>query len=160
MVDVRGDVLRPPHGTTPAAVKSNKNQKWDPLRAMKTKPVYVTAQALWIFSSTDVIANKNEEIFIPASCIFLPYSVKTKLNEPVHDKTNKMACVSSEDSDQPGHQPSLIRPFTVCMNKAWVLSYPLSAQRRLIRLGRCPGIPVFSGLIGNFVGFVLRWPKF
>ena len=26
MVDVRGDVLRPPHGTTPAAVKSNKNQ--------------------------------------------------------------------------------------------------------------------------------------
>ena len=29
MVDVRGDVLRPPHCTTPAAVKSNKNQKWD-----------------------------------------------------------------------------------------------------------------------------------
>ena len=26
MVDVRGDVLRPPHYTTPAAVKSNKNQ--------------------------------------------------------------------------------------------------------------------------------------
>ena len=23
MVDVRGDVLKPPHGTTPAAVKSN-----------------------------------------------------------------------------------------------------------------------------------------
>ena len=27
MVDVRGDVLRPPHGTTPAAVKANKNKK-------------------------------------------------------------------------------------------------------------------------------------
>ena len=27
MVGVRGDVLRPPHGTTPAAVKSNKIQK-------------------------------------------------------------------------------------------------------------------------------------
>ena len=27
MVDVRGDVLRPPHGTTPAAVKSNKKIK-------------------------------------------------------------------------------------------------------------------------------------
>ena len=27
MVDVRGDVLRPPHGTTPAAVKSNKPTK-------------------------------------------------------------------------------------------------------------------------------------
>ena len=35
MVDVRGDVLRPPHGTTPAAVKSNKSQKRVPLRAMK-----------------------------------------------------------------------------------------------------------------------------
>ena len=28
MVDVRGDVLRPPHGTTPAAVKSNESQKY------------------------------------------------------------------------------------------------------------------------------------
>ena len=27
--------------------------------------------------------------------------------------------------------------FAVCMKKAWVLSYPLSAQPRLIRLGRC-----------------------
>ena len=36
MVDVRGDVLRPPHGTTPAAVNANKIQKWVPLRAMKT----------------------------------------------------------------------------------------------------------------------------
>ena len=37
----------------------------------------------------------------------------------------------SEDSDQPGHPPSLIRVFTVRMKKAGVLSYPLSAQRRL-----------------------------
>ena len=34
-------------------------------------------------------------------------------------------------SDQPRHPPSLIRVFTVCMKKAWVLSYPFSAQRRL-----------------------------
>ena len=26
-------------------------------------------------------------------------------NEPQHDKTNKMICVSSEDSNQPGHPP-------------------------------------------------------
>ena len=51
--------------------------------------------------------------------------------EPPHDKTNKMACVPSEDSDQPGHPPSLIRVVAVHMKKAWVLSYPLSAQRRL-----------------------------
>ena len=28
--------------------------------------------------------------------------------EPPHDKTNIMACAASEDSDQPGHLPSLI----------------------------------------------------
>ena len=31
--------------------------------------------------------------------------------EPVHDKTNKMACAASEDSDLPGHLPSQIRVF-------------------------------------------------
>ena len=40
-------------------------------------------------------------------------------------------CTPSEDSDQPGHPPSLIRVFAVRMKKPWVLSYPLSAQRRL-----------------------------
>ena len=34
------------------------------------------------------------------------------------------------------HPPSLIKAFAVRMKKAWVLlSYPLSTQRRLIRLG-------------------------
>ena len=41
-------------------------------------------------------------------------------------------CAPSEDSDQPGHPPSLIRFFTVRMKKAWVLSNSLSAQRRLL----------------------------
>ena len=31
------------------------------------------------------------------------------INEPPHDKTNKMAYAPSEDSDQPGHPRSLIR---------------------------------------------------
>ena len=48
-------------------------------------------------------------------------------------------CAPSGDSDQPGHPPSLIRVFSVRMKKAWALSYPLNAQRRLIRLGGCPG---------------------
>ena len=51
--------------------------------------------------------------------------------EPPHDKTNKMACAPSKDSDQPGHLLSPIRVFAIRMKKAWVLSYPLSAQRRL-----------------------------
>ena len=40
-------------------------------------------------------------------------------------------CAPSENSDQPGYPPSLIRVFVVRMKKAGVLSYPLSAQRRL-----------------------------
>ena len=55
-------------------------------------------------------------------------STQTKeTNEPAHDKTYKMACAPSEDSDQPGHPPSLIRVLAVRMKKAWALSYPLSA---------------------------------
>ena len=33
--------------------------------------------------------------------------------EPPHDKTNKMICAPSKESDQPGHPPSLIRVFPV-----------------------------------------------
>ena len=46
-------------------------------------------------------------------------------------QNNKMACVPSEDSDRPGHPTSLIRVCAVHMKKAWVLSFPLSAHRRL-----------------------------
>ena len=48
------------------------------------------------------------------------HSEANKVELP-HDKTNKMACAPSEDSDQPGHPPSLIRVFAVCMKKHWVL---------------------------------------
>ena len=57
--------------------------------------------------------------------------VRTRLTEPPHDKTSKTAYTLSEDLDQPGHLPILIRVFAVCMKKDWVLRYPLSAQQRL-----------------------------
>ena len=57
-------------------------------------------------------------------------NVSRIITEPPHDKTDKMICAPSEHSDQPGSPPSLIRVFAVHMKKAWVLSYPLSAQRR------------------------------
>ena len=34
-------------------------------------------------------------------------------NEPPHDKTNKIACVPSQDLDQPGHPHSLISVFAM-----------------------------------------------
>ena len=63
------------------------------------------------------------------------------VNEPPHDKTNKMVCAPSKDSDQPGHPPSLIRVFAVHMKDHWVLSYQLIERtgKTLIRLGGCPG---------------------
>ena len=47
-------------------------------------------------------------------------------------------CAPSEDSDQLSIRP-VWSVFAVRIKKAWVLSYPLSAQWRLIRLGGCPG---------------------
>ena len=52
----------------------------------------------------------------------------------------------SEDTDQPGHPPSLNRVFAVRMKKAWVLSYPLSARRRL-----------WSDLADTQADLSLRW---
>ena len=42
--------------------------------------------------------------------------------EPPRDKTNKLTCAPFEDSDQPGHLPSLIRVFAECAQ--WVAMDP------------------------------------
>ena len=79
------------------------------------------------------------------------------LYEPRHDKTNKMT-TPSEDSDQPGHPPSLIRVFAVRMKNDWVLSYPLSAQRKL--WSDWADVQADLSLRwahSHFVGFVLTW---
>ena len=69
-----------------------------------------------------------------------------------HYKTNKMTCAPSEDSDQPGHPPSLIRVFA-----QWVAEDPMFLHAdsedsdqtgRMSRL-----IRVFTGRKGHFVGF-------
>ena len=46
-------------------------------------------------------------------------------------RDNQNGCAPSEDSDQPGHPPSLIRIFAVRM-KAWALE---RTAKTLIRLG-------------------------
>ena len=71
-------------------------------------------------------------------------------------QNQKVACAPSEDSDQPGLLPSLIRVFAVRMKKAWFLSYSLSAQRRLISLGGCPGWSE-SSLGAHATLLVLSW---
>ena len=52
----------------------------------------------------------------PLSPVCLTYSgvpSANKVIEPQHDKTNKMTCAASEDSDQPGRSASLIKIFAV-----------------------------------------------
>ena len=64
----------------------------------------------------------------------------------------------SEDSNQPGHPPSLIRVFAVRMKKPWALSYLLSAQRRLW-LDRADAQADLSlrWAHSHFVGCVVSW---
>ena len=82
----------------------------------------------------------------------LNHSATWNRNEPP-DKTNKMTCVPSKDSDQPGHPPSLIRVFAVSMKKSWFLNFLLSAQWRL---GECPGW-FESSLSTQVILLVLSW---
>ena len=53
-----------------------------------------------------------------------------------------------------GHPPSLIRVFAVRMKKAWVLSYPLSAQWGLWS-DWAEARADLSSLAGHFVGFAM-----
>ena len=64
------------------------------------------------------------------NAVLLWHREEAQKNELHHEKTNKMTCAPSQDSDQPGHPLSLIRVFAVRNKKPCVPSIPLSAQRR------------------------------
>ena len=57
--------------------------------------------------------DKTEHVDVKIEALMPRVSQVQLKNEPPHDKTNKMTA-PSEDSDQPGHSPSLIRAFAVC----------------------------------------------
>ena len=107
----------------------------------------------WVFVSVE-----NTLHFIVCSQSFIEIISANKIiYEPPHDKTNKMACAPSEDSDQPGHPPRLIRVFVVRLKEAWVLSYPLSAQRRLWSdWADAQADLSLRWAYSHFVGFVMR----
>ena len=65
-------------------------------------------------------------------CICAAYLDSRKKHfEPPDDKTNKMTFVPNEDSDQPGHPPSLIRVFDVRSVGSLGSSFASGGQRRL-----------------------------
>ena len=74
-------------------------------------------------------------------------------NQSPYDKTNKMICAPSEDSDQPGHPLSLIRIYAVRMKKHSALKRTL---KTMIRLGGCPGWSV-SSLGAHIILLVLSY---
>ena len=63
------------------------------------------------------------------------------------DMTKPTKWLCEDDSDHPGHPPTVIRVFAARMKKVWVLSYPLSTHRRL-RL---------AWAHTHFVDFVMSW---
>ena len=72
---------------------------------------------------------------------------------------NQSECAHQQDSDQPGHPPGLIRVFAVSLKKAWVLSYPLSAQRRLWSDWAAAQADLSLHWVhSHSIGFVMSWP--
>ena len=71
-----------------------------------------------------------------------------------HDKTNNVVVRPAKTQISLGICP-VWSVFAVRMKKAWVLSYPLSAQWRLIRLGGCPGWSKSSLGAQPLLGFVM-----
>ena len=59
--------------------------------------------------------------------------------DPQHDKTNKMICAPSDDSDQPGHPPSMISLHCALNGKLRTHGFFMRTAKIMIRLGRCPG---------------------
>ena len=75
-----------------------------------------------------LLYNFNKSKSVPSLYSVLSHMIVFVIFEPPYNKTNKMSFAPSEDSDQPGHPPSLIRVFAVGMKKYWALNYLLSAQ--------------------------------
>ena len=81
-----------------------------------------------------------------------------KINWATSWQNQQNDCAPSEDSDQPGHQPSLIRVFPVHIKKAWVLSYALSTLRRLWSdWADAQADLSLRWAHSHFVGFVMSW---
>ena len=111
-------------------------------------------------------SNQNfwQQNFLHLECIevYFCYEVKLilwgfgSLNELQHDKTNKMICGPSKDSDQPGHMPRLIWVFAVhFMGRLRTECFFIQAVKTVIRLDGCLGWSEFAGCKCHFVGFVV-----
>ena len=60
-----------------------------------------------------LLSKKSSLIFFYSIFFYIYTHIYIYIYEPPCDKTNKMLYAHGEDSDQPGHPPSLIRVFAV-----------------------------------------------
>ena len=77
----------------------------------------------------------GQKKYVPQDTIW-HHSASLLTFEPHHDK---MACAPSEDSDQPGHQPSLISLRCALNGYLRTHAFFMRAAKTLIRLGGFPG---------------------
>ena len=75
--------------------------------------------------------------------------------------TKQNKCAPSEDSDQPGHPPSLIRVFACAQWVAKDPSFLHADSEDSDQTGQMPRlISVFAGCTYHFVGFDMRQLKY
>ena len=97
------------------------------------------------------IASKRKRERIQTQCHHIKWNYKQVLY--MTNQQNDYA--PSEDSDQFGHPPSLIRVFAVRMKKAWVLSYPWAHSKDSDQTRRMPRLMwVFAGRTATFFFFM------
>ena len=118
-----------------------KHRKPTSLKLIKTCRQY----CLWAFSEQIVILSEHKGInFLIIQKTIRRYNFrwnspcfysKVLLSRHMTKPKKKMTCAPSEDSDQPGHPPSLIRVFAVGMKKHWPLATYWAHRKTLIRLG-------------------------
>ena len=120
---------------------------------------YVVLVVLWIecmhmYSQTCILQPPLEL----TETVAVTGSWHTKVIWAMTWQNQQSDCAPSEDSDQPGHPPSLIRVFAVRMKEAWVLSYLLSAQRSLWSdLADAQADLILRRVHSHFDGFITSW---
>ena len=107
------------------------NKTKNPLVDLFLQIVSIRSVMRWVFNVKFIRQWRNPDFILRKARIKCDYSVTEQMIWAATCQNQQSECAPSEESDQPGHPPSLIRVFTVRMKKAWVLSYALSGQWRL-----------------------------
>ena len=83
-------------------------------------------------------------------------TINKSINEPQHDKTNNMASAPGENSDQPGHPPSMTTVSLCVQLVAKGSRFIQAGSEDFYQTGLMARlIWVIAGRTGHFVGFVV-----